>query len=377
MRNRSWIELNLKALHYNRTTLQVRLPLGTELMPAVKANAYGHGAVEIASELQRHGVSAFCVAAAEEGVELRQHGIRGEILILGYTDPDQIPDLVRWDLTQSVFSLAYAGALAGSAAKVKVHLKIDTGMHRLGIPWDDREQLQRVLFQPNLQITGVFTHLWEDDLTRPEDRTLAFQQAERFQKTVRFLRECGVSGIRTHLLASAGIAHMPEAGGDLARPGIALYGVWSTREDMERSGLRLQPVLSLKARIVQIRELPPGEGAGYGHAFSADRPVRLAAVSIGYADGLPRSLSCGAGSALIRGRKVPIAGRICMDQTLLDVTEVPDAAMGDIAVFLGRSGDEEITACDMARQAGTISNEILSRLGPRLERICLNQEKSG
>lgn len=360
---RAWIELDRAALGHNVKVLRSLLPAGCTLMPAVKAEAYGHGAVLMAKELNRLGVDAFCVAAVSEAVQLRQNGIRGEILVLGYTCPEDFPLLRRFDLTQTIPDLEYAKTLNACGKKCKVHLKIDTGMHRLGEPWNRPERLARIFALPNLRVEGAFTHLCACGPS-PGERAFTLEQGRAFADTVAWLRDKGYVIPRVHLLASGGILRYAELGGDYARPGLALYGVSDTDDP---AGLK--PVLSLKARVAQVRDLAAGESAGYDLQFTARRVTRLAVLTVGYGDGLPRSLSCGVGLALLRGCKAPIAGRICMDQTLVDVTDVPGVAPGDTAVLIGHSGEAEITARDLAKQAGTIPNEILSRLGPRLERF--------
>lgn len=362
---RAWIELDWDALRHNVRLLRALLPAGCRLMPAIKANAYGHGAVAIARELNALGVDAFCVASILEGVELREHGISGEILILGYTHPQNVPLLGRYGLAQTVLDYTYARELDRCGQDIQVHIKIDTGMHRLGERFEHRDELQQIFGCGHLHITGAFTHLYGDDLSRPADRAAALKQGKAFYQTVERLKKRGCLIPKVHLLASGGLLHCPELGGDYARVGIALYGPPGGRSKTEKS---LRPVLSLKARIALLKDLYQGEGAGYGHQFRAGRDTRIAVVSIGYADGLLRGLSNGVGAALVRGHVAPIAGCICMDQTLLDVTDIPEAAPGEIAVFIGKSGNKEITARDIAEQTGTIPNEILSRLGGRLER---------
>lgn len=358
---RAWIEIDRAALHHNIALLCSLLPEGCELMPAIKANAYGHGSIEIARECRQMGINAFCVASIQEGIELREHGIDGEILVLGYTSPWQFPYLHKYRLTQTVLDHTYGKALDSCGYPLKVHIKIDTGMHRLGEPWDAQETIIRMFECKNLLIEGIFTHICSDATSE--------EQGQRFYQVISALRDQGYPIPALHLLSSYGLLAHPELGGDFARIGIALYGVLSRKADMEHCPIDLRPVLSLKAKVAQVRELQPGESAGYDLQFTAKRHSKIAVLSIGYADGLPRSLSCGVGSVVVHGYKVPIAGLICMDQTLVDVTDVPEVLPGDTAVLIGTSGVQEISACDLAEQSGTISNEILSRLGGRLERI--------
>lgn len=365
---RAWIELDRAALRNNVEQLQKHLPTGCVLMPAVKANAYGHGAVLIAKELNSLGVGAFCVASVFEGIELRQNGILGEILILGYTHPQYAPLLSQYRLIQTILDYPYALELNACAQKINVHVKTDTGMHRLGERFENLKEIQNIFDCDHLCVTGVYTHLYADDLSLPANRDAALKQSRAFHQTVEQIKGMGYSISKVHVLASGGLLNCPVIGGDYARVGISLYGQLSTKEEWSKAKYELRPVLSLKARIAMTKYLDQGEGAGYGHQFRAARGTKIAVVSIGYADGLPRSLSNGIGAALVQGNRVPIVGRICMDQTLLDITDIPSVMPGDIAIFIGKSGNQEITACDIAEQVGTISNEVLSRLGERLER---------
>ncbi len=368
-RSRSWIELDGQALERNVQTLKALLPQGCELMPAVKAQAYGHGAVPVCRALNRMGIRNFCVACVTEGVELRRNGIVGQILILGYTAPEDFPLLRRYRLTQTVLDLDYARQLEAFGKKIAVHVALDTGMHRLGERYENFEAICEIFRMRRLQVTGVYTHLCADDTDRPDDRAFTMRQAQAFFDTVEELKRHGCCCPKAHLLASYGVLNYPELGGDYARVGIALYGLRSSEDDFDRTRPQLTPVLSWKARVASVRELAPGERAGYGLTFTAETPARLATLAVGYADGFPRSLSCGVGEVLIRGKRAPVVGRVCMDQMTVDVTGIDGVVAGDTAVLIGSSGEETITAYDLARQSGTITNEILSRLGPRLSRL--------
>lgn len=365
---RAWIGLNRKHLRHNIRLLQERLPQGCRLMPAVKANAYGHGTAFVVGECLRAGIEDFCVATAEEGVQVRRQGAKGTVLVLGYTPPGQFGLLERFRLTQTAVDYEYARKLNGYGKPLRVHIAVDTGMHRLGERWDCAGRIRQMFFLKNLEIEGIFTHLCAADGQSRRQRAFTQKQAERFWRTVRLLEKEGMECGQAHLLGSYGALSYPEFGGAFARCGIALYGVLSSSADERRRNPGLLPVLSLYARVVSVRTLEKGERAGYGLAFRAGKKTRLAVLSIGYADGVPRSLSCGKGRVLINGKKAPIAGRICMDQMLADVTGIEEVNAGDTAVLIGRDRNESISVCEMARQAGTISNEILSRLGGRLER---------
>lgn len=367
---RAWIELDREALRQNVGKLRSLLKEGCQLMPVVKADAYGHGAALISRELNALGIRSFCVATVTEGILLRQKGVRGEILVLGYTHPEQFPLLRRYRLTQTVLDYPYARILNGFGKKITVHVKIDTGMHRLGVRCDSREDILRIFHCKNLRIKGVFTHLCAADSAGQEARAFTLAQGASFYKVVSRLQESGFSGFQTHLQASSGLLQYPELGGDYARTGIALYGLLSSRPAAgEDEGLR--PVLSLKARVAGVKWLYQGESAGYGPDYTAVRDMKIAVIAIGYADGIPRALSQGRGNVLLHGKKAPVIGRICMDQMIVDVSDIPETVPGDAAVIIGRDGQLEITAYDLAQECGTITNEILSRLGARLERVLL------
>lgn len=367
--DRAWIELDYRALRHNVEFLRGGLPKDCRLMPAIKANAYGHGAVLLGRELNRLGVDAFCVASIEEGIELRRAQIKGEILILGYTHPSRFAMLGKYRLTQTVVDYSYARELNRYGKPIHVHVAIDTGMHRLGERSENIERICAIYGMKNLIVDGIFSHLCAADVIAEREQTYTQWQVEDFGQVLKELEKRGCRCEGTHLLSSYGVMNYPQYAGAYARVGIALYGLLSTEEgaDWEES---LQPVLSLKARVSSVRELYAGECAGYGMQFEATKDTYVATVCIGYADGVPRSLSNG-GTALVHGKRVPIIGRICMDQLMLDVSDVPEVRAGDEAVFIGESGKERITAGEVAARCDTITNEILSRLGARLRRVAM------
>lgn len=369
---RAWREIDLAALAHNARVLQESLSPETELMAVLKADAYGHGAVTVARALQRQGVQAFAVACLAEGVALRRAGIRGVILILGYTAPEDARLLTRWRLTQTVADDAHGEALAAAGRRLRVHLALDTGMHRLGIPAEDHGAIARMYRLPALVIDGTFSHLSTADSLTADDVAHTQRQLASFQDAVAWMRANGYDPGRTHIQASYGIWNLPPQPWSYARAGIALYGVRSSSAPVQRP-LDLRPVLSLRARVASVRHLHPGESAGYGRAWQAERETRLAVVAIGYADGLPRDLPQHGGAVLIRGRRCPMVGRMCMDQLLADVTGLPEVCPGDVATLLGRDGGQVILAEDLAEQCGTITNELLSRLGGRLGTVTLPQ----
>lgn len=367
-KGRAWIELNMGNLKHNIEQFRNLLPFDCALMPAVKANAYGHGAVPVAMALQKEGIHAFCVASVAEGAELRLSGITGEILVLGYTHPAEFSDLLDYNLIQTVVDGDYAHQMQDDGRRFTVHVGIDTGMHRLGERWDNMEEIVRIFRMPNLKVTGLFSHLCVSDGQSEEERAYTMQQIHHFERVVEELHRQGFRDFKCHMQGSYGILNYSQCCFDYARAGIALYGIYSAKNDHTKAEVELKPVLSLKTRVESVKMLYHGEGAGYGLTYSARGNRKIAALSIGYADGVPRGLS-NCGYVLCNGKMAPIIGRICMDQMLVDVTGIPQVKAGDEAVLIGRSGNLEIPAEEMAQWAGTISNEIVSRLGERLERV--------
>ena len=367
-KGRAWIELNREHLNGNIRQFRLLLPSDCALMPAVKANAYGHGAVLVSRALQSQGVRSFCVASAAEGIELRNAGIQGEILILGYTHPDQFTDLVQYGLIQTVVDAEYARRMQMDGRRFTVHIGIDTGMHRLGERWDQIDEIFHIFQLSNLHVAGVYSHLCASDGASQWERSYTLEQISHFETVVKELRRKGISGFRCHLQGSYGILNYSELCFDYARAGIALYGILSGKRDKTDRSLDLHPVLSLKDRVKTVKMLYQGESAGYGLAYRTGEDQKIGVLSIGYADGIPRSMS-NCGYVLCHGRKAPVIGRICMDQMLVDLTGIPQVKAGDEAVLIGKSGEMEIRAEDLAEWSGTISNEILSRLGGRLERV--------
>ena len=369
---RAWIELDAGALRHNLSALRALLPHGGALMAVVKANAYGHGVGYIARRCAPPGVAASPVPPPAEGVRLREDGIRGTILVLGWAGPESAPLLARHSLAQTVVSLEHARALSAAGLPLSVHLKLDTGMHRLGLPWDDAAALAAACACPNLTVTGIYTHLAEASGRSGRSEAATRAQLRRFAQGAETLRAAGCGSAALHVQSSYGLLNYGELPACAwARTGIALYGVLSRPGDQTRANPALQPVLSLRARVVQVRELAAGERAGYDGAFSPSGPARVAAVSIGYADGLPRALSNGRGGVLIHGQYAPIAGLVCMDQLLVDVTGIGGVSPGDTATLIGRDGAAARSAGQLAEACGTITNELFSRLGPRLERVVL------
>lgn len=367
-KDRAWIELDQDSLRHNVNEFRNAMRPGCELMAVMKAEAYGHGMYEAAVCVSRMGVNAFAVASVEEGIRLRRFGISGEILILGYTDPERAKELCRYDLTQTLIDYPYARLLNQQHKAVKVHVKVDTGMHRLGFGKGEADRIAHVFSMKYLKVCGIYTHLCAADSLEAEDVRFTKQQIGSFYGLLEKLKERGIAIPKVHIQSSYGFLNYPELPCDYVRAGIALYGVLSAPGDRTRLELDLRPVLSLKSKVVLIRKIRTGESVGYGRAFTAERDSRIAVLPLGYGDGLPRNLSCGRTQAVIRGQRVPVIGRICMDQLMVDITDAHGIFVGDTATFIGWDGSMEATAPDLADQGGTITNELLSRLGGRLTR---------
>lgn len=368
--DRAYVEINLENLAHNAEVLRSALPRGCELMAVVKAEAYGHGMCEIAIHLDKIGVKAFAAATIEEGIRLRRCGIRGEILILGYTAPERAREIRKYDLTQTLIDYDYACRLEEQGCTVKVHMKIDTGMHRLGFDSDfNMEEILCVFAMEHLVINGIYTHLCVADSLEEEDVWFTKQQIANFYGVLKQLKKQGIHVPKIHIQSSYGLLNYPELKCNYVRAGVALYGVLSTPDAQTKLQLNLRPVLALKAKVILLRFVPQGESVGYGRTFVADRDSVIAILPVGYADGFPRNLSGRDSYVLINGNWAPIVGRICMDQLAVDVTDIADVEVGMTATLIGSDGSETIAAPAVAVDSGSITNELLSRLGSRLGRI--------
>ncbi len=359
--------IDLAALAHNLLQIRRLLSPGCDIMGVVKANAYGHGAVEIAQALNRHGMLRLAVFSIEEGVALRQAGITVAIVILGPIFREQLDDLIAHRLTPVVSDPSTLTALGQCAAQgsapYPIHLKIETGMGRLGLTQNELEAiLAKHTFPSSLRLEGLMSHLADSDGLDPDSTN---QQITRFDRAIAALREEGFNVPMIHLSNSAGIVRFPSAHYSLVRPGIMLYGYHTMPHTVQAPDLR--PVLSLTTRIAQLRLIQPGETVSYNRTFMAKRPTRIAVLPIGYSDGVSRHLS-NRGHVLIRGRRAPIVGIVCMDMVMVDVTEIQDVTVGDEAVLIGEQGHERITARDIAEWTGTISYEVLCAISSQIPR---------
>jgi alanine racemase len=374
-RERAWVEIDLAALAHNVRQLKRLLLPATELMTVVKADAYGHGAVTIAQTALQCGATWLGVATIPEGIELREAGITAPILLLGATNtPEQVRAIARWQLQPTLGTpkqaLVCAETLNQSThhSPFPVHLKLDTGMSRLGAPWQQSaEFVQLVQRLPQLQIVSLYSHLATAD---DPDETVMRQQQARFKQAIAQIRSAGIPLPRLHLANSAATLADADLHYDLVRVGLATYGLHPAPH--LQSKIDLKPVLQVKARVTQVKTLQPGTGVSYGYQFIADRQMPLAVVGIGYADGVPRNLSNRI-DVLIRGQRVRQIGAITMDQLMLDVTHLPDLQEGEIVTLLGQDGKEQISAEDWATLLNTISWEILCGFKHRLPRLTVNQ----
>lgn len=367
--DRAYLEIDLNNLEHNVKVLKRAMPQKCELMAVVKAEAYGHGLYEIATHLNKIGVKAFAVATIDEGIKLRQYGVLGEILILGYTAPARAKELRKYDLTQTLIDYKYALLLDKQGYNVMTHIKVDTGMHRLGFDAKDIEKISAVFSMKHIKVSGIYTHLCAADSIDEKDIFFTNVQIESFYNLLNQLKEKGITIPKIHIQSSYGLLNYPELKCDYVRVGVSLYGVLSSPNDRTKLHLDLRPVLSLKSRVILLREIKKGESVGYSRSFVANRDSLIALLPVGYADGYPRNLSCGKSYVLIGGRQAPIVGKICMDQLAVDVTDIPNVKTGSIATLIGKDGKEEITAPMVAESAESITNELLSRMGHRLNII--------
>ena len=367
---RCYVEISLEAIGHNIREVKKRLPEGVKLLGVVKANAYGHGAVPVASYLENQ-VDYFATATIEEAVELRENGISAPILILGYVSPSQYGDLVEYDITQTIDSYAQALALEKEAArqnrKAKAHLAVDTGMTRIGfqVTEHDADEAAKIADLPHIELEGMFTHFSCAD---QEDKTYCSMQMEKYDKMTALLAERGVTIPLRHICNSAGIMEFDDHRFEMVRSGIITYGIYPS-EEVKKERLDLIPALSWKSHVIHVKEVGPGIGVSYGATYMTEKPMtRIATVSAGYADGYPRALS-NQGCVLIHGKKAPIIGRICMDQMMVDVTDIPDVQVEDVVTLVGTDGDETITIEEIANPAARFDYEMLCDISSRVTRV--------
>jgi alanine racemase len=362
---RCWAEIDLAALRHNAEAVRAQVGPKVKIMAVVKANAYGHGVGPVAQALAGQA-EMFGVANVTEAEELRTHLVDAPIFILGPALPEERARIVASRFIPAISTIEEARAYSAlaSAAPLPVHLKLDTGMGRTGI-WENEAvtAARQIRALPGVVITGLASHLPVAD----EDDAFTREQLARFQRAVAELRTLGLTASVVHVESSAGIIGYPAEAGDMVRAGLMLYGSAPLAEFQPK----LRAVMTWKTRITLIRDVPAGRGISYGRTFITPRPMRVATLAVGYADGYQRHLSnCGA-EVLVRGQRCPVLGRVTMDQIMADVSALPAAEVGDDVVLLGRQGREEIFAAELAQKAGTIAWEIFTGIGRRVERIYL------
>ncbi|MBZ5693863.1 MAG: alanine racemase [Acidobacteriia bacterium] len=374
-----WAEISLKAIARNLKVVRRHIGPKPEILAVVKSNAYGLGAVPVAKALQKAGADRFGVTCGNEGIELREAGIRKPILVLTGFWPGEEKRFIKYRMTPTVTRLddirhlERAAKAAGGKSRLRFHLKINTGMNRLGISPSDIDTFASALAGcRHIALEGTFTHFAsaEDFSARQTD-----DQEEMFRRCLDRLRALGISPGIVHMANSGAICARPDTFADMIRPGAILYGYYQSFDPPQkgqevRERLPIEPSLSLRARIITLRDLPPGQPVGYGARFVTARPSRIAVINAGYADGILRQRT-NRGCVLVRGRRVPLVGTISMDLTTLDVTDLPEAALGDIVTIYGRDGDAEIKVSDVAAEIGTVTSDLLCALGRRVPRYYL------
>ncbi len=368
----AWIEVNLGAIRHNFRILRARARAHVQTFGVIKADAYGHGALEVAKVLIEEGVDALCVARLEEAVELRRGGITHRLLVFAPPLDQQADSLLNLDAEAVVCAREHVDALVSASRRLarpcKVHVKVDVGMGRLGVrPQDAAEFIRSVKRFSEIQISGVMSHLPCADM--PEARELTLKQIRTFVDIKKTLQEAQLGNFTYHMANSAALLDYPEAHFDAVRPGISLYGQYPSLEIGYKPDLR--PAMSMKSRIVYLKDVPTGVGLSYGHTFTTVRPSRIATVALGYADGYPRHASNRTTMA-VRGRLAPQVGRVCMDLCLLDVTDIPNVRIGDVVLAFGQHDSVTLRAEEVAAQIGTIGYELTTRYGRRLPRFFVN-----
>ena len=375
---RVYAEINLDAIVKNVYNLMALTKENTGALAVVKADGYGHGDVAVAKAVAQK-VTGYAVATLDEAVNLRENGVKKPILVLGYVDPYEFDILVSHEITATVFDVETAQLLADAARVQKkqahCHIKVDTGMRRIGLEPDENgiAIVKQITALKELSADGIFTHFAASDET---DKTSAEHQFKLFTDFTGRLEKEGIHFTYRHCANSAAVIDMPQVDLDMVRLGIAMYGMYPS-DEVKKEKVELFPALDLKSHITMVKEIPAGEKVSYGGTFTTTRTTKLATVSVGYGDGYPRALSS-KGYVLVRGQKAPIVGRVCMDQMMVDVTDIENVTRADIVTLIGKDGDAEITVEEIAALAGTFNYEFVCDLGKRIPRsYYLNGEYIG
>lgn len=376
MLKRTWAQVNLDSVSHNYKLIRSLLKPKTKICCVIKADAYGHGAVELAKEYEVLGADWFAVSNFDEAVQLRKANIQCPILILGYTPPDMAPELCKYDITQAIIDAEYGEKLSQEAAKAAVtvhaHIKLDTGMSRVGFFYQEPEcndaslqEIEKVCRLPALQVEGIFTHFAVADEGKDGD-AFTRKQFGNFTTAISKLAARGITFKIHHCANSAAILDYPEMQLDMVRPGIILYGLNPSAKIRHKQNL--VPVMELKSTVAMVKTVPSGTTVSYGRQFCSKEPVKVATIPIGYADGYPRTL-CSHADMLVHGKRAKIIGRICMDQLMLDVSHIPDVKAGDTVTVFGTDGSACITTDELAKYLGTIHYEVVCNLSKRVTRV--------
>lgn len=364
-----WAEVNLDNLEYNMRNIKAKART-KEIFGVVKADAYGHGALEVSKVLLKNGATRLSVAVLSEGVELRKSGITCPINILGVTPDTQFNDLIEYDLEPVVFSYEYAKSLSECAKDknkiVKIHLAVDTGMGRIGLlpTKESVEEAVKISKLSNVKIEGIFSHFSTAD---EKDKKYSYLQFNKYKLFISELEERGLNVEIKDICNSAAIMEMPEAYCDGVRPGIILYGYYPS-DEVDKSKLDIKPVMTWKANIVHLKVLNEGKYVGYGRKFKTERKSIIATLPVGYADGYTRMFS-GRAKVIINGKFAPVVGNICMDQCMIDVTDIENVKVGDEVILMGGHGNIKFDADDIANTLGTIKNEVICMISKRVPRV--------
>lgn len=373
MHRPTYAEIDLDAIAYNVHAIRDVVGTDRKIMPAVKADGYGHGAVQVSRVVIAEGADILGVASVEEAIELRDDGIYAPILILGCSMPRSAAEIVEFGISATVCDLSLGQALAGEAAKrgktAHIHVKVDTGMGRIGVSVDEAVQLITDLTDmPALKVDGVFTHFPSSDEL---DKSFTHEQICRFNQLLAVLKDRNIMPEMAHAANSAAALDYPDSHFNLVRPGLAIYGLYPSPTTSRN--ICLKPALTFRSRIIFMKDVPAGNPVSYGRTFVTSRLTKVAIIPVGYADGYDRRLS-NTGEVAVRGHRVPVIGRVCMDQTIVDVTDVPDVEVGDDVVLLG-GGYDYLAVERVAEMLGTVPHDIITSIGKRVPRVYIGGAK--
>lgn len=369
--SRVYASIDLDAIRHNLESMKKNIAKDTKIIAVIKTDGYGHGAVPIAQEIEDYEyLFGFAVATSDEAIQLRKNGIKKPLLILGYTFEESYEELIENEVRMAVFKYDMAKEISDAAVRLKknaiIHIKADTGMSRIGIKPDESgaDVVKQIATLPNITVEGIFTHFAKADET---DKTATYEQIRKFNEIVALIESRGVKIPIKHCSNSAGIVEIKEANMDVVRAGITLYGLWPSNE-VDKTIINLKPVLSLKSKIVYIKEIEAGTSVSYGGTFTAGKITRVATIPVGYGDGYPRSLS-NKGYVLIHGKKAPILGRVCMDQFMVDVSDITEAKELDEVTLVGESEGARLTVEEVGGISGRFNYEFVCDLGKRIPRV--------